>query len=98
MNKFAPAIGSLRATGLNPENVLGDDFPLKPPFGALAVGDDAVPIKQWLIQGRNLGESSAQQPLEQAKKSRELGADVDSVALTRYLAVLLQDLCVQMAS
>lgn len=66
--------------------------------GALAVGDDADPIKQWLIQGRKLGESSARQRLEQAKKAGELGSDVDPGALTSYLAVLLQGLCVQAAS
>jgi AcrR family transcriptional regulator len=66
--------------------------------GALAVGDDADPIKQWLIQGRKHGESLARQRLEQAKKAGELGPDVDPGALTRYLAVLLQGLCVQAAS
>jgi AcrR family transcriptional regulator len=66
--------------------------------GALAVGDEADSIKQWLIQGRKHGESLVRKRFEKAKKIGELGADVDTGALTRYVGVLLQGLCVQAAS
>jgi AcrR family transcriptional regulator len=66
--------------------------------GALAVGNEADPIKQWLIQGRKQGESVARKRLEQAKKTGELGKDVDPVAMARFISALLQGLCVQAAS
>jgi AcrR family transcriptional regulator len=66
--------------------------------GALAVGDEADPIKQWLIQLRKSGLSLARKRFEQAKKSGDLGADVDPAALTRYVAALIQGLGVQHAS
>jgi AcrR family transcriptional regulator len=60
--------------------------------GALAVGDEAAPIKQWLIQSRNHGLSLARKRFEQAKKSGDLGAGVDPAALTRYVVTLIQGL------
>jgi AcrR family transcriptional regulator len=66
--------------------------------GALAVGDEADPVKQWLIQGRKHGESLARKRFERAKKSGELGADVDPAALARYVSTLIQGLGVQGAS
>ena len=66
--------------------------------GALAVGDEADPIKQWLIQLRKNGLSLARKRFEQAKKSGDLGEDVDPAALTRYVAALIQGLGVQHAS
>src|SRR5882672_11738008 len=66
--------------------------------GALAVGDEADSIKQWLIQTRKDGLSLARKRFEEAKKSGDLGADVDPAALTRYLAALIQGLGVQHAS
>jgi len=66
--------------------------------GALAVGDEADPIKQWLIQTRRDGLSLARKRFEEAKKSGDLGADVDPAALTRYVAALIQGLGVQHAS
>ncbi|WP_222597500.1 TetR/AcrR family transcriptional regulator [Edaphobacter albus] len=66
--------------------------------GALAVGDEADSIKQWLIQGRKQGEAVARKRLEQAKKTGELGKDVDPVAMARFIAAILQGLCVQAAS
>ena len=65
---------------------------------ALAVGDEADPVKQWLIQGRKRGESLARRRFEQAKKAGELGSDVDPAALARYVATLIQGLGVQGAS
>jgi AcrR family transcriptional regulator len=66
--------------------------------GALAVGDEADAIKQWLIQGRKHGLSLARKRFEQAKKSGDLGADVDPAVLTRYVMTLIQGLGVQHAS
>jgi AcrR family transcriptional regulator len=66
--------------------------------GALAVGDEADPIKQWLIQLRKDGLSLARKRFEQAKRSGDLGEDVDPAALTRYVAALIQGLGVQHAS
>jgi AcrR family transcriptional regulator len=65
---------------------------------ALAVGDEAEPIKRWMLQGRKQGESLAKKRFEQAKKTGELGADVDAAALARYVGTLLQGLCIQGAS
>src|ERR1700753_2314937 len=66
--------------------------------GALAVGDEADPIRDWLIEGRKSGEARARKRLEEAKKSGDLGADVDSAALARYVMTLIQGLGVQGAS
>jgi AcrR family transcriptional regulator len=66
--------------------------------GALAVGEEAEPIKQWLIQGRKRGEAVAKKRFEQAKKTGDLPADVDAGALARYVATLIQGLGVQAAS
>src|SRR5580704_16966542 len=66
--------------------------------GALAAGDEADSIKRWLIQSGNHGLSLARKRFEQAKKSGELGDDVDPAALTRYVAALIQGLGVQHAS
>src|ERR1700723_3062780 len=66
--------------------------------GALAVGDEADPIKRWLIQLRKNGLLLARKRFEQAKKSGDLGEDVDPAALTRYVAALIQGLGVQHAS
>ena len=51
--------------------------------GALAAGDEADSIKRWLIQSRNHGLALARKRFEQAKKSGELGEDVDPAALTQ---------------
>src|ERR1700728_5141593 len=45
--------------------------------GALAVGDEADPIKQWVIQLRKNGLSLARKRFEEARKSGDLEADVD---------------------
>ena len=66
--------------------------------GALAVGDEADPVKQWLIQGRKHGEAVARKRFEKAKKSGELGPDEDPAALARYIGTLIQGLGVQGAS
>jgi hypothetical protein len=66
--------------------------------GALAVGEEADPIKRWLIRGRKNGESVVRKRFEKAKKAGELGAKVDSAALARNFAALLQGLCVQAVS
>ena len=66
--------------------------------GALVAGDEADSIKRWLIQSRNHGLSLARKRFEQAKKSGDLGEDVDPAALTRYVAALIQGLGVQHAS
>ena len=66
--------------------------------GALAVGDEADPIKQWLIQSRKHGLSLATKRFEEAKRTGDLGDDVDPAALTRYVVTLIQGLGVQHAS
>jgi AcrR family transcriptional regulator len=66
--------------------------------GALAVGDEADPIKQWLIEGRKRGLALARKRFEQAKKTGDLGDDVDAAALTRYVSTIIQGLGVQHAS
>src|ERR1700735_3707954 len=66
--------------------------------GALAVGDEAAPIKQWLIEGRKSSEGRARKRFDQAKKSGDLGKDVDPAALTKYVATIIQGLGVQGAS
>jgi AcrR family transcriptional regulator len=66
--------------------------------GALAVGDEASPIKQWLIEGRKSGEGLARKRFDQAKKSGDLGKDVDAGALTKFVATMIQGLGVQAAS
>ncbi len=65
---------------------------------ALAVGDEAEPIKRWMLQGRKHGELLAKKRFEQAKRAGELGANVDAAALARYVGTLLQGLCIQGAS
>jgi AcrR family transcriptional regulator len=65
---------------------------------ALAVGDEASPIKQWMLQGRKHGELLAKKRFEKAKKRGDLAADVDPAALARYVGTLLQGLCIQGAS
>jgi hypothetical protein len=47
---------------------------------------------------RKDGESLARKKFEQAKKGKDLEADVDAAALARYVATLLQGLCVQAAT
>src|ERR1700743_2087739 len=66
--------------------------------GALAVGDEANPVKIWLIEGRKAGEARARKRFEQAKKSGDLKPDVDPAALARYVITLIQGLGVQGAS
>ena len=65
---------------------------------ALAAGDEAEPIRQWMIQGRKHGQSVVKKRFKQAKKTGEFGADVDAAALARYVGTLLQGLCIQGAS
>lgn len=65
--------------------------------GALAVGDEAGPIKKWLIQARKHGESVARKWFENAKKTGELATNADPAAVASYFATLLQGLCVQAA-
>ncbi len=62
---------------------------------ALAVGDEAESVKQWLLQGKKHRELIARKRFEQGKKSGELSPETDSVALARYLGTLLQGLCIQ---
>jgi len=64
---------------------------------ALAVGDEAESVKQWLLQGKKHRELIARKRFEQGKKSGELSPETDSVALARYLGTLLQGLCIQAA-
>jgi AcrR family transcriptional regulator len=66
--------------------------------GALAVGDEAGPVKQWLIERRKHGLALARKRFDLAKKSGDLGDDVDPAALTRYVAAVIQGLGVQHAS
>lgn len=66
--------------------------------GALATGDEADPIKQWLIQARKQGWNVAKERFERAKQSGELGKDCDPAALARYVSTLIQGLGVQGAS
>ena len=66
--------------------------------GALAVGDEADPVKQWLIQIRKQGESIVKKRFDKAKRSGELGPDVDPAALSRYMGTLIQGLGVQGAT
>jgi AcrR family transcriptional regulator len=66
--------------------------------GALAVGDDADPVKQWLIEGRKSGELKARKRFEEAKRSGDLSKDADPAAMSRYVATLIQGLGVQAAS
>ena len=66
--------------------------------GALAVGDDADPVKQWLIEGRKSGELKARKRFEEAKRSGDLSKDTDAAAMSRYVATLIQGLGVQAAS
>lgn len=66
--------------------------------GALATGDEADPIKRWLIEGRSRGLALARKRFEQAKKSGDLGPEVDAPALARYVATVIQGLGVQSAS
>src|ERR1700744_5691166 len=66
--------------------------------GALAVGDEADPIKDWLIEGRKNGEAPARKRFDKPKKSGDRGQDVDPAALTRYVMTLIQGLGVQGAS
>jgi AcrR family transcriptional regulator len=63
--------------------------------GAVAVGDEADPVKQWLIHWRKDREVIARKRFEKAKKIGDLGADVDATALFRYVATLMQGLCLQ---
>src|ERR1700753_847906 len=60
--------------------------------GALAVGDEADPIRAWLIEGRKSGEARARKRFEQAKKCGDPGQGVDTSALTGYVMTLLQRL------
>ena len=66
--------------------------------GALAVGDEADPVKKWLIEGRKNSEARARKRFEQAKKAGDLAEDTDPAALARYVITLIQGLGVQAAS
>src|SRR6201996_3320109 len=66
--------------------------------GALAVGDGADPVKQWLIEGRRNGEMRARKRFEEAKKSGDLSKGIDPAAAARYVATIIQGLGVQAAS
>jgi AcrR family transcriptional regulator len=66
--------------------------------GALAVGDEANPIKQWLIEGRKNGEARARKRFEKAKKSGDLSPEIDAAALARYVSTVIQGLGVQASS
>ena len=66
--------------------------------GALAVGDESDPVKQWLIEGRRNGEMRARKRFEEAKKSGDLSKGIDPAAAARYVATIIQGLGVQAAS
>jgi hypothetical protein len=66
--------------------------------GALAVGDEADPVKQWLIQCRKKGEAAAKKRFEVARKTGDLSKDIEPATLARYIATIIQGLGVQGAS
>ena len=66
--------------------------------GALAVGDESDPVKQWLIEGRRNGEMRARKRFEEAKKSGDLSKGIEPAAAARYVATIIQGLGVQAAS
>ena len=66
--------------------------------GALAVGDESDPVKQWLIEGRRNGEMRARKRFEEAKKTGDLSKGIDPAAAARYVATIIQGLGVQAAS
>jgi AcrR family transcriptional regulator len=66
--------------------------------GVLAVGDEADSVKRWLMQIRKEGAALARERFERAKESGGLAKDVDPAALARYVATLINGLCVQGAS
>ena len=66
--------------------------------GALAVGDESDPVKQWLIEGRRNGEMRARKRFEEAKKTGDLSKGIDPAGAARYVATIIQGLGVQAAS
>jgi AcrR family transcriptional regulator len=66
--------------------------------GALATGPEGDSVKQWLIQGRKLGQAMVKRRFEKAKEEGELPADTDPGAYARYLETLIQGLGVQGAN
>ncbi|GHO45867.1 TetR/AcrR family transcriptional regulator [Ktedonospora formicarum] len=65
--------------------------------GALACGDDAVPIKEALIARRTVAELALCQRLEQAQAQGDLPASADPASLARYVITLSQGMAVQAA-
>ena len=66
--------------------------------GALAVGSDAEPVRQAMIEWRKQGESDLQKRLQRARTEGDLAKDVNPGDLARYISTLLTGLGVQAAN
>lgn len=66
--------------------------------GALACGDEAVPIRDELASRRAVTEHALCHRFERAIAERDLPTDADPAALAKYVATLQHGLAVQMTS
>jgi AcrR family transcriptional regulator len=66
--------------------------------GALACGEDADCIRRELETRRAASQAAIRERLKRAKKEGDLPADADPASLARYLATIIEGMCVQAAS
>jgi AcrR family transcriptional regulator len=66
--------------------------------GALACGDDAVGVKEAMVEWRKAGQVRIERRLRRAAEEGDLRKDVDPADLARYIAAVLMGLGVQAAS
>jgi AcrR family transcriptional regulator len=66
--------------------------------GALASGENADCIRKELEDRRAASQSAIKERLRRAKRDGDLPADADPASLARYLATVIEGMCVQAAS
>lgn len=63
--------------------------------GALAVSDDAEPVRQLLIEARATAEATLRERFEQAKREGDLPKTADCAALASYICAVTHGMAVQ---
>lgn len=65
--------------------------------GALAGGDDAQRVREYLVEHRRSGEAKLRERLDRARGEGDLPADADPAALARWITAILNGMAVQSA-
>jgi len=65
--------------------------------GALACGDEAAPLRDYLVERRALGYELLRQRLERARDENDLPAHADPAKLARFFVTVSQGMAVQAA-